>query len=81
MLFSVPTFVHGPVEDVPLCHCMVQVPVPFDGVAVKVTVSPMHTVEEEGVMLIVGSGVTVTVRQLLIAVQAMPLSVEVVTRR
>jgi hypothetical protein len=54
----------------------VQVPVPFDGVAVKVTVPPTQTVDEEGVMLIVGSGVTTTVAT-LDAAASQPLPVQV----
>jgi hypothetical protein len=69
-------FVHGPVEDVPLCHWIVQVPVPFDGVAVKVTVPPTQTVDEEGVMLMPGPGVTTTVATLE-AAASQPLPVQV----
>ncbi|MBV6429600.1 MAG: hypothetical protein KIPDCIKN_04160 [Haliscomenobacter sp.] len=42
------------------CHCTVHVPVPPLGVAVNVTLPPTQTVDEDGVMLTEGSGVTVT---------------------
>ncbi|MBV6425715.1 MAG: hypothetical protein KIPDCIKN_00205 [Haliscomenobacter sp.] len=42
------------------CHCNVHVPVPPLGVAVNVTLPPTQTVDEDGVMLTEGSGVTVT---------------------
>ncbi len=57
-------FVHGPVAEVLLCHWILQVPVPPLTVLLSVAVPPTQTVLFEGVMLIVGAGVTVTVARL-----------------
>ena len=62
------------------CHWIVQVPVPPAGVAVMVAVPPTQTVVEAGVMLIVGSGVTITVAVLEVAGSQPPPVQEYVAR-
>ncbi len=57
------------------CHCTVHVPVPPLGVAVRVTLPPTQTVEEDGVMLTEGSGVTVTLAWALAVQPNMPVTV------
>lgn len=52
--------VQGPFKVVLVCHCIVQVPAPLTGMAVKVTEPPVQTVLEEGEILIVGVGFTIT---------------------
>lgn len=61
VLLLEPTFVQPLVPLALLCHWIVQAPVPPDTFAVSVTASPMHAVLLVGVILIVGSGVTVSV--------------------
>ena len=57
------------------CHCTVHVPVPPLGVAVNVTLPPTQTVDEDGVMLTAGSGVTVTLAWALAVHPKIPVTV------
>ncbi len=81
VVFVAPLMFAHPLEPLALdCHWTVHVPVPPLGDAVSVTLPPTQTIEDDGVMLTVGSGVTVTVAVFDVAASQPPPVHEYVAR-